>query len=239
LLFRDANALKLAFSDCVLDVGARTLTRAGQDVHLPRKAFRVLEYLIQNRPDIVPKEKLFQEIWPDTHVAEVTLASLIARLRHAIGDSSEDHRLIRTVHGYGYGFCGEIRAEKHPDEGKQPVFRLLFGDRELALPAGRTLLGRDRDCAVFLDDVAVSRHHARIEIVGDAAVIEDLDSKNGTYVNGERITGTVRLSDGAEIQIGSASMTFREFSPKGSTKTSPPQRSPSRRNKSRTTEKSS
>jgi DNA-binding winged helix-turn-helix (wHTH) protein len=230
---------RFLFGDCVLETGSRRLIRAGAEIHLPPKAFHLLEFLIEKRPEVVPKEKILAELWPDTYVSEVTLASLIARLRQAIGDSSEEHKLIRTVHGYGYGFCGKITGDARRDDEKQLVFRLMVDDREIALSEGRNVLGRDRDCAVFLDDAAVSRHHAQIEIEGDAAAIEDLDSKNGTYVDGKRVAGSVRLSDGAEIQIGSACMTFREFSPKGSTKTSPPQRRPSTRNKSREAEKSS
>lgn len=66
------------------------------------------------------------------------------------------------------------------------------------------LIGRQEDCTIFLDDRAVSRHHARITRQDDGYYIEDLDSKNGTFVNGEAVSAPRRLYDGDEIQIALA-----------------------------------
>jgi pSer/pThr/pTyr-binding forkhead associated (FHA) protein len=55
----------------------------------------------------------------------------------------------------------------------------------------------------------VSRRHARIVVTGDATVLEDLGSKNGTFLHGERVTSPVRVTDGDEIHIGSLLVTFR------------------------------
>jgi hypothetical protein len=71
----------------------------------------------------------------------------------------------------------------------------------------RTLIGRSPDCDVFLDDVTVSRRHAEIVREGDAYVIRDLGSLNGTFVNRHRIESSV-LADDDEVQIGKYRMTF-------------------------------
>jgi pSer/pThr/pTyr-binding forkhead associated (FHA) protein len=63
----------------------------------------------------------------------------------------------------------------------------------------------------------VSRRHARIVVSGDRALVEDLGSKNGTHVRGERITTPADLVDGDEIRIGSVVVTFRMPSRPGST----------------------
>ena len=76
---------------------------------------------------------------------------------------------------------------------------------ELAGP--RTVIGRSPDCHVFLDDVTVSRRHAEIVREGDAYVIRDLGSLNGTFVNRHRIESSV-LADDDEVQIGKYRMTF-------------------------------
>ncbi len=70
-----------------------------------------------------------------------------------------------------------------------------------------TVAGRHPDAEIFLDDVTVSRRHAEIIRDGVTFSIRDLDSLNGTYLDGERTAQGV-LSDGSEIQIGKYRMTF-------------------------------
>ena len=62
-------------------------------------------------------------------------------------------------------------------------------------------IGRWEDNDVVVDDRWISRTHAQVRREGDQYVIEDLDSKNGTFVNGRRIAGPVVLADGDEIQV--------------------------------------
>lgn len=70
-----------------------------------------------------------------------------------------------------------------------------------------TVAGRHPDADIFLDDVTVSRRHAEVVREGTSFSVRDLDSLNGTYLDGERTTGGV-LVDGSEIQIGKYRMTF-------------------------------
>jgi len=63
------------------------------------------------------------------------------------------------------------------------------------------LVGRDADCDVVIPDRQVSRRHASIMLEDGAYVLKDLDSKNGTFVNGQELSGPHALSDGDEIQI--------------------------------------
>ena len=89
----------------------------------------------------------------------------------------------------------------------------------MPLAPGENVVGRDRNADVSIDDSTISRRHARIRIVGKGATIEELGSKNGTFVQGKKIEKPRRLSDGDRIQIGSVILTFREFSPEKSTDT--------------------
>lgn len=88
------------------------------------------------------------------------------------------------------------------------AFLVLYLDaseesRALDVPDGADLLvGRARDAAITADDPRISRHHARIRRTGDAIAIEDLGSRNGTRINGARITGVHALAHGDEIAIG-------------------------------------
>lgn len=84
------------------------------------------------------------------------------------------------------------------------------GDREgdiIGVDGDVLTIGRSPQSDVFLDDVTVSRHHARILIEPEGYVIEDLNSLNGTYVNRKRIERH-QLFDGDELQIGKFKLSF-------------------------------
>ena len=93
------------------------------------------------------------------------------------------------------------------------VCRLIWWDREVALRKGENILGRGAESAVFLDEAKVSRRHARITLSGGEAILEDLGSRNGTFVGGRRIESTHRLQDRDTIRIGSVRMIFRSTRP--------------------------
>jgi hypothetical protein len=79
--------------------------------------------------------------------------------------------------------------------------------REIPLNAAITI-GRGDDADLRLPDTGISRTHARITPEGVSAVIEDLGSSNGTFVNSERVDDPRRLRDGDEIQMGNAILAF-------------------------------
>ena len=209
--------MRLAFGDCVLDSGTRELSRGGKSVHLEPKAFALLELLIAARPEAISKSKLQDALWPKTYVSERSLARLIGDLRSAIGDRAEKPRFIRTVHRFGYAFCGEVTT----GSGRESAFhcRLVWGDREIALAKGENVLGRDPEVAVWIDLDSVSRRHARIVVEQEEATLEDLKSKNGTFLDGQKVTSPVRLSSGNRIKVGAASLVFRCSREMGSTRT--------------------
>jgi predicted component of type VI protein secretion system len=67
---------------------------------------------------------------------------------------------------------------------------------------GAVTVGRGRDADLVLADELVSRHHARITPGGPGAVVEDLGSRNGTFVNGEAVHGPTHLAPGDQLQVG-------------------------------------
>ena len=95
---------------------------------------------------------------------------------------------------------------------RDPMLRLRFAiggeDRLFPLTGGRVRLGRGGDNDIVLADVSVSRHHASIEAANGAFELKDLNSQNGTFVGGQRIT-QARISDGDAIRLGQAPFTFR------------------------------
>ncbi len=130
--------------------------------------------------------------------------------------------LVRTIHGYGYAFCGDVTQETRSPaarRGVSGVFRIVLGEREIALAPGEHILGRSKDATVFVDDAGVSRQHARITIDERGATLEDLGSKNRTMLNGSAITCPTTLDDGDVIVLGATALKFRVFRTAGSTET--------------------
>ncbi len=208
--------MRIQIGECIFDSMRREVRRGDETLHLSPKAFELLGVLLAERPRALSKDQLFERLWPNSFVTEASLAGLVAEIRRELGDDARDPRYLRTVHGYGYAFSADgVRAAA--DDGG--VYRLLWGVREVPLAGGENLLGREATAAVSIDDATVSRHHARIVIDRGRAVLEDLGSKNGTWLRGARIATSQPLSDGDQIRVGSVPMTFRCFSAERPTET--------------------
>jgi DNA-binding winged helix-turn-helix (wHTH) protein len=194
-----------------LDAGARQVAFDGREVHLSPKAFELLQALVENRTRAVSKTELQERLWPSTYVDETNLPTLVAEIRRALGDSAQEPRFVRTVHRFGYRFAAPVVKGETSSAVMHITLRLYLtaGDRQFLLAQGSSILGRGRDAAIQLDSAGVSRHHARIVVTGDAAQVEDLASKNGTFVDGERVSAPRALKDGDEIRVGPVALTFR------------------------------
>ncbi len=103
-------------------------------------------------------------------------------------------------------------AEGESSPRPTPRFRLVLETREVQLLEGENVIGRDPDGALWIDHPSVSRRHARIVVAGGKAVLEDLDSKNGTFLGGKRLAKKAALADGDEVRIGPETMVFRAAS---------------------------
>jgi DNA-binding winged helix-turn-helix (wHTH) protein len=199
------------FGACRVDVDGRRLYRDGQEMHVTPKAFDLLLLLVEHRHRAMSKSELLAKVWPDTFVTEDGLPRLINEIRTAIGDDARRPRWIRTIHGYGYAFADGAEVATAGDPTSQFVLR--WASREFPLHDGENVIGRDRDLAVTIDAPIVSRRHARILISEGAALLEDLGSKNGTFVADARVTSPVPLQDGDQIRVGDFSLVFRTASP--------------------------
>lgn len=201
--------MRLNFAGFAFDSDTREVFRNDTAVPVSPKAFELLELLIRNRPRAVSKEEIHEQLWPKTFVSDASLSNLVAELRAAFGDDARRPAILRTVQRFGYAFIAEAHARRR-ESRRDPAFRLVWETREIGVPAGETLFGRDDDAAIWVDDAGVSRRHARIVVDGGRATLEDLGSKNGTYVADERVTVPIALHDGDEIRVGDFSLVFRE-----------------------------
>jgi DNA-binding winged helix-turn-helix (wHTH) protein len=209
--------MKVHFGDVLFDGAARRLFRNGSEIHLPLKAFEMLRILIERRPEALSKAELQKLLWPDTFVVENNLPSLIAQIREALGDDARAPRYIATLQGFGYAFRANATDG---DYSSASDWWLAWAGAPILLVAGENVLGRE-GAAIVLDSPTVSRRHARVIVDGTGAMIEDLLSKNGTFLNNESVTSPRPLKDGDQIRVGSFLLTFRAGPPNTSTLTAP------------------
>jgi DNA-binding winged helix-turn-helix (wHTH) protein len=205
--------MKLAFGDCVLDLAARQLVRAGTVVAIEPKMFELLEFLIQRRPAVVKNEELDEKLWPNVYVARTSLTRLVSELRSVLGDTPRDSKIIRTVYKIGYAFDAKVTTASSPDFSPLSTFSLIWNDQALSLSDGEHIAGRGEECELVIDAETVSRRHARFTVSGDRASVEDLNSTNGTSVNATPVTGVTLLADGNQVCLGTARLLVRKRDP--------------------------
>jgi DNA-binding winged helix-turn-helix (wHTH) protein len=205
-------------TDLRLSVAARRLWRASDELHLTPKAFDLLALLAERRPDVVSKRDIHERLWPGTFVSDVTLHSLVSELRRILAESPDAPRLVRTVHGFGYAFIGAIDDSPAGDTPRHLRGWLVGAAGRLSLFDGDNVLGRGADDVIELPSSTVSRRHAAIRCAG-GITLEDLGSKNGTFLRDEPVAGPVSLADGDVVRCGSLVLTFRLAPAPGSTTT--------------------
>ena len=171
--------MRLSLGPVTLDTDRRQVFRGSEPLHVSAKAFQLLELLVENRPRALSKDELQGALWPDTFVSDTSLTTLVNELRAGLGESAQEPRLIRTVHGFGYAFEAEGAAASGA--------RLVWGAIEVPLYEGENVLGRDPGPRGAIPDASVSRRHAKLTLSGDTATLEDLGSKNGSFFGDRRI----------------------------------------------------
>lgn len=214
--------MRFQFGEWSFDGDAHLLCRSGRAQEISPKAFSLLGLLLEKRPAVLSHQELHDTLWPESHVARTSLARLVTEIRHVLGDEAGAPRFLRNVHGVGYAFCGEVRAEPAGREAAAPAQfsgSLIWGAHEIGLREGENLIGRTPECALRIDSAQVSRHHARVIVERGEARVEDLGSKNGTHVEGARIDRPRALGDGDTLVVGPALLVFRKGYGDGSTKT--------------------
>jgi len=206
--------MQITCGDWTLDTDRKALTRNGAPVHVEPKALQLLEFLITERPRVVTKPELLARIWADTAVTEASLTRLIKQLRDALGDDPDEPRYIQTARRFGYGFLG---VPTSPPRHERATCRLIGRTGVVWLDAGETVIGRTTHALPVLDDPSISRRHARLGIDRLGAWIEDLQSKNGTFVGAVRVADRHPLRDGDVVRLGVVPFVMRVSSVSAST----------------------
>ncbi len=214
------RAHTLSFDAFTLDVSRGCLRRGADEVRLRPKSFDVLRYLVENPGRLVSKEELIPAVWRNAFVTDNSLVQCLIEIRRALRDDAQV--IIRTVPRRGYIFDVAVIEAGHTTAGpgRASITHWVICDgREQPLSEGSHVIGRDLSASISLRSPRVSREHARIVIEGGVAVLEDLGSKNGTFMHGQAVKAPVRLADGDEIRIGAFQLTFRIVSSDGVTAT--------------------
>ncbi|MCG6924271.1 MAG: winged helix-turn-helix domain-containing protein [Acidobacteria bacterium] len=200
--------MTIRFGAFEFDPDAQQVRRDGEKLRLEPKAFNLLGILLSRRPAVVPRKELHERLWPHTFVTGANLGAVVSQLREALGDEAEGG-LIRTVQGFGYAFGAEAIDDTEPPRTTSPGPTVVWQGVTFSLGQGENLLGRVEDGAVFVDEASVSRRHARIVVTGEQATLEDLGSRNGTWLGTMRLTAAAALGDGDSFRLGSALLEFR------------------------------
>jgi DNA-binding winged helix-turn-helix (wHTH) protein len=205
--------MKLVFCDCLFESTARQLWRGGKVVPLEPKMYQLLDILIKRCPAVVSNDELHEILWPHVFVARTSLARLVSELRTVLGDTSRDSHIIRTAYKTGYAFCAEVVTAPDSAAKAAATIHLLWNERLIPLAEGEHIAGRGEDCSLVIDATTVSRRHARFVVNGSAVTVEDLESTNGTHVNGTRITAPTALSNGNKVELGSEMLVMMKRDP--------------------------
>ena len=199
------------FGEFIVDFETRQLLRQSQPVHLTPKAYQLLALLVEARPRALSKDELQHGLWPSTFVDKANLTVIVAELRAALGDDARRPTYVRTVHGFGYAFAA-VTTHTASAQTHQPTpgaWWLHSDNLHVKLQTGENLVGRELPIDVWLDSASVSRRHARIVIDDAKLFLEDLGSRNGTWVNGRRVEGRQDIADGDELRFGPIVMRLR------------------------------
>src|SRR5215470_6504134 len=225
-MIRPSMSASFRFGEFELDLAAYTLRRTGQRIKLEKIPMEVLVLLVRRPGILVNRAEIQAALWGSDVFVEHDSAinTAVRKIRRALGDDAEHPRFLETVVGKGYRFIAPLeRKEADPslegsdvDPGaessgrlhrRRPNYLLTRGKREFVLEKGENLLGRDPEARVYVDHPSVSRRHARISIGSTSAVVEDLKSRNGTFLDGRRIETPTEIHHGAIIGLGPITLT--------------------------------
>ena len=191
--------------DWVVEPTLDRISRNGREVRLRPRAMDVLTVLALAGGNLVSKQNLIDDVWRTEFVSDHALTQVIAELRAALGDDARAPTFIENIPRRGYRLVADVMpvavSSASPNGATMP-FKLLTESGHHPLTQGSTVIGRTDEADICIDRTEVSRCHAMITVQGTTAIIEDLGSKNGTFVNGHQVAGPTPLSNGDEIWIG-------------------------------------
>lgn len=148
--------MRYRFEQVVLDTKKRELTRAGVAVPLQPKVFDLLLFLVEHRGRLVTRQELLDAVWEGTIVGDAAISRAIKEVRRAVGDDGEAQRLIKTMHGRGFRFVGELVPVDSLAPPSAPPVEDEFIGREAPLRQLESLLDGGR-AAVIAGEAGIGK----------------------------------------------------------------------------------
>jgi DNA-binding winged helix-turn-helix (wHTH) protein len=207
----------------LVETDLHTISRGSATIHLEAKIMKLLVFLARRGSRLVTRREIIDGVWGTEYICDNTLTHAISEVRTALGDNARNPGYIQTIHRRGYRMLAPVTSlegRELMDPGRPSRYWIVTGSRVVRLRRGINLIGRAPEATVHVDSVWVSREHARVIVHGGGtAIIEDLDSRNGTFVNGRRVARATPLADGDTIYLGKLTdvLRFASGGPKVST----------------------
>jgi len=186
-----------------VDAVACELRNGDLAVRLRPKVMDLLVAFAIRPGEVLSKQALLDLVWTDVTVGDASLSVAVGELRDALGDRAESPQFIETIPRRGYRLIAPVTPvdTDRVDQGGSR-FWLDGAGAKFMLRQGENVIGRAPEAHVRIDSPKVSRRHARIVVEGDSAKLEDLGSKNGTFVGDVRVDGPTQLAHGDQLRLG-------------------------------------
>jgi TolB-like protein/DNA-binding winged helix-turn-helix (wHTH) protein/Tfp pilus assembly protein PilF len=188
-----ATELKKSYllGDYRLETDKQVLSREGQRIHLSKRPFQVLLYLIEHRDEVVSRDALLDRFWDGRDVYDDALRKCVGSVRKALGDHSDRPRFIETRYAGGYRFIGPVEEQLLRDGTVSLIERTrgvkIVIDEEEVLETGAQALAVQASATTL--PIAASRPSWRsvalavIAIVLTASALIAFRSRAGSTVN--------------------------------------------------------
>ena len=192
-----------SFGNYELDLRLFELRREGARVPVEPQVFDVLSLLVECRDRVVAKNEILQRVWADRFISESTLASRLTAARKAIEDDAKSQRLIKTVHGRGYRFVGEVQelGGSEPAEEKSGTTALPAAARPAPAPS---ILGRGEELERLRRclDTAMGGRRRVVFVTGEAGLGKTTVVES--FVDEQRAKGEAWIAGGQCLEHSGA-----------------------------------
>ncbi len=205
----ELNRDRFRVGEWTVEPSLNRIRRDGREIRLEPRVMDLLVHLAGRAGEVASRTEIIDALWAEQYVADSVLTRAVSLLRDAWATIHKCRAMLRRSPSGVTGLVAPVTSRTAPAEDNAiPI--ITIGERQWLLTAEETVIGRGADATIRLDQTRVSRRHARIRRVGAGAEIEDLDSKNGTLVNGVPVESPVTLFDGDQIIIGPVVAVYRQ-----------------------------
>lgn len=187
-------------SPLTLDRREQRVSREGQPIELPPKAFALLALLMERRGSLITKEEILKLVWPDTHVSHANVKDNIKLLRRLLGDNVQNPRYIETVRSRGYRYIGDPVGASERRTGSGAARPAPRAPIVVALPLGNLTGSAEYDyvCDGFTEDITRSLSRFRELVVISAHAAFAMRNRSSAAAAGELgaewiVSGGLRL----------------------------------------------